>query len=362
MAASAQRFSLRQRLGACVYDLPRFIWAMRPSTRHPWVLMRNRDECLVGDGQRLGALCKWQWTSDLHIAKVFPSLGRALMKRATRDRPVEFQSEPSRNETTTDVSFVIGQRGVQRLPHLLLTIKSIAAQRDASLECVVVEQSAKPEVKDALPSWVRYVHTPLPYPEMPYCRSWAFNVGARAARGRVLVLHDNDMLVPNGYCQEILARYRDGYEVMNLKRFIFFLAEDHTRRVLSNNGSLVDEAPESIMQNSEGGGSIAITRDAYFSIGGFDESFVGWGGEDNEFWQRAQTRRVWLYGYLPLVHLWHPPQRGKLEKTRSTAPLLEARSAIPPAERIAQLTARDFGNHQFSPVKLSPVGPSLLGA
>ena len=44
-----------------------------------------------------------------------------------------------------------------------------------------------------LPDWVRYLHTPIPE-GMPYSRAWAFNVGARAGRGEVLVFHDNDML------------------------------------------------------------------------------------------------------------------------------------------------------------------------
>ncbi len=77
------------------------------------------------------------------------------------------------------------------------------------------------------------------------------------------------------------------------------------------------------MQNAEAGGSIALSRDAFHAIGGYDESFVGWGGEDNEFWERAQTRRVWPYGYLPFVHLWHAPQPEKLQPSR--------RGAFPPA-------------------------------
>jgi N-terminal domain of galactosyltransferase len=313
----------------------------------------NRNERLERAPGGHGYRCDWQWTSDLHATKYLPTLGVNLMKRALADHPLRCATRPARLNGIPEVSFIIGHRGQERLPHLLLTLESIAAQRDVAIECIVVEQAAVPETRERLPSWIRYLHTPLPYPEMPYCRPWAFNVGARAARSEVLVLHDNDMLVPDDYCKEILTRFDDGYEVVNLKRFIFFLTEEQTRRVFSGNGSLTDEAPESIMQNSEGGGSIAVARDAYFAIGGFDEAFIGWGGEDNEFWQRAQTRQVWPYGCLPLVHLWHPAQHGKWEKTRPTTTLFEAKSAISPAERIAKLTACDFGNLQFAPVKVS---------
>jgi hypothetical protein len=359
-----RKFSFKQKLGACVYDLPRFLWATRPELFRRagaagWVFFRNRDERLIPGPNGLGVQCDWQWTSDLHIASVFPSLGRLLMTRAFREWPVNLENEPAARNGAVEVSFIIGHRGMQRLPHLLLTIQSVAAQRNVSLECIVVEQSASPEVRDYLPTWVRYIHTSLPSSDLPYCRAWAFNVGARLAKGTLLLLHDNDMLVPRDYSSEHLARVQNGYEVVSLKRFIFFLSQGHSGRLLSSDEFPLNEPPESIMQNAEGGGSLAITREAYFAVGGFDESFVGWGGEDNEFWERAQTRRVWPYGYLPLVHLWHAAQPGKLERKRLTTDLLKARSAIPPAERIAELTARDFGRPQRAPVHLDPK-PSLL--
>jgi GT2 family glycosyltransferase len=336
-------YSFKQKLGAIVYDLPRFLWSMRPFSRHPWVFMHNRDERIIADGSETGAQCDWRWTSDLHLAAVFPSLGRMLMKRALRDWPIEFRADPLQRDENVQISFVIGHRGIERSSHLLLTLQSIAGQREAAFECIVVEQSVVPEVKEQLPSWVRYVHTPPPYGHMPYSRSWAFNVGARVARGEVLVLHDNDMLVPTDYCREIIASFREGYEVINLKRFIFYLNEQDSALASANGDLSLQNPPDSIMQNPQGGGSIAMTREAYFAIGGFDESFIGWGGEDNEFWERAQTRKGWPYGHLPIVHLWHPAQPDKFNQRRATATLLEQRSAISPAARIAELTSREFG-------------------
>lgn len=340
---------LKQKLGVVIYDLLPFQWGMRPALRvrsveSPWVRICNRNEQLIANSDGQGVACDWQWTSDLHIAKVFPALGLRLMKRALADWPVTLQSEPEMQTASPDVSFIIGHRGRARLPHLLLTLRSIAAQRQVACECIVVEQSVKPEIQSALPAWVRYMHTPLPQPDMPYCRSWTFNVGAKVALGNLLVLHDNDMLVPNQYAAELLARYKEGYEVINLKRFIFYLNDAHSLRMFSANALLTDQAPEVVVQNLEAGGSIAIARDAYFAIGGFDESFVGWGGEDNEFWERATTRRLWPYGYLPIVHLWHPAQK---EKTQSEQALAKQRywhlAKIDPSERIKRLSELSKG-------------------
>ncbi|MGH8106448.1 MAG: galactosyltransferase-related protein, partial [Arenimonas sp.] len=108
--------------------------------------------------------------------------------------------------------------------------------------------------------------------------------------------------------------------------------------------SLLKRPPESIMQNSEGGGSIAITRKAYEEIGGFDESFIGWGGEDNEFWERAKTRRLWPYAFLPIVHLWHAAQPGKAKLDNQTLSLYQKRSEVSPEIRIAKLRAMESGN------------------
>ncbi len=42
-----------------------------------------------------------------------------------------------------------------------------------------------------------------------------------------------------------------------------------------------------------------------------DDDFVGWGGEDTEFWDRCQTLRVANHTYMPIIHLWHQSQPGK---------------------------------------------------
>lgn len=303
---------LRHDAGALLYDYPRFEKAMRGLGAYrilaaPWVAMRNRHERLTLDGR--GARCEWLYTSDLHIAKVFPSAGRRLMARAFQDWPIELRDEPAQNNAP-EVSFVIGHRGHARLPHLLATLRSIAGQRGAAVECIVVEQSVERLVDSALPPWVRYIHTPVA-PDYDYNRSWTLNEGARIARGEVLVLHDNDMICPAFYAAEALARAREGWAFQQLKRFTFYLDEPDTAKVLAT-GRVRTDVPSTVVQNLHGA-SIAARRDAYFAIGGFDESFVGWGGEDNEFWDRAETTgRVYGFGYLPFIHLWHAPQSGKV--------------------------------------------------
>lgn len=310
--------SLKTRLGALVYDWPRFERTMRGRGPHPWIAMRNRSERLTLDGR--GARCEWLYTSELHIANVFPSTGRRLMKRAFTDWPIVFR-DTLEVSNTPEVSFIIGHRGVDRLPLLHETLRSIAGQRDASIECIVVEQSVQREA--SLPVWVRHLHTPN---DGPYNRAAAFNAGAREARGRLLILHDNDMLCPSRYAAEVVDRAAEGWSFLDLKRFLFYY---------DAHGALA-----TVVQNAQGG-SIAASRDAFFDIGGFDESFVGWGGEDNEFWERAETtKRVYTFGYLPFIHLWHPPQPGKQSSDAPAVKRYHELKGIKPEERIERLRNR----------------------
>lgn len=343
-------FTPRQKIGAALIDWPRFEWNLRGislpgrSSGH-WTRIGNRDDTLRTGPDGVGIDRVGRWTSRLHGCAVFPSLGRRLLRRALEEWPIAFAPNPV-PASRPDVTFVVGHRGTGRIPHLELTLRSIAAQAGAVVECVVVEQSEKSDLDSILPSWVRHVHTPPPRRELPYSRAWALNVGVRLARAETVILHDGDMLVPAGYAAAILGVRRQGFEVVNAKRFVFYLSAEQTRRTLAD-GALRARGPlDAVVQNLQGGGSVAVDRAAFLEIGGLDEGFVGWGGEDDEFWERAHLRRVWPFGFLPLVHLWHEPQPQKADPDRSTAERLEARTRIPRAARVAELSARGFGRRE----------------
>jgi hypothetical protein len=343
MQMPAALLQTRRWLGAAVREWPLYLRGLAAGDSR-YLSLHNRSEKLESGPGGVGWRCDWQWTSDLHAPKLLPGLGRALLRRSLADHPIAAAEAPATVASAQpEISFIIGHRGAERLPHLLRTLASIAAQRDIALECLVVEQDVKQQLPKVLPTWVRHVHTPPPVADMPYCRSWTFNVGVQHARGQLLVLHDNDMLVPNDYGARLLAHFRQGFELINLKRFIFYLTPRHTSALFAGNAELTDCSPLAITQNLECGGSVAISRSAYDRIGGMDESFIGWGGEDNEFCERTQTLRVWPYAYLPLVHLWHPAQPAKQSADNPTMQRFQKLSAIPPAERIDHLRSQPRG-------------------
>ncbi len=341
-------------LGAIILDWPRFLSCLARSGG--WILMRNRNDSLLVSPSCDGVACDWEYTRTLHLCDVFPRTGTWLLQRALRQYPIRLQNSPNHVSEDTvcwngaeqgagdlppQVSFLIGHRGLERLPLLLWVLQSIAAQEQIRFECIVVEQSSEAKVRDALPSWVRYQHQPVDA-EMPYNRSATFNLAATMARAPLLVFHDNDMLIPACYGKETFKRFKKGYAVINLKRFIFYLDQastDEFPNCFINREGVV----ESVVENLEGGGSVAIGAQAFYEIGGFDEDFVGWGGEDNEFWDRCLTQKVWKYGHLPLVHLWHSPQPGKQSKAghgESAVEFTRQRRSIPTDQRIGALVRR----------------------
>jgi N-terminal domain of galactosyltransferase len=343
--------SARTRLGALLFDVPRLLWCLRPGprgARAPWVRMRNRTEILSVPADGRGARCDWRWTSDLHVAQVYPALGLRLFRRVLREFPISLAKEPL-VKGEPRVAFLIGHRGLERLPLLLAVLRTVAAQHDVAVECIVVEQSRESELRGRLPEWVQLIHTPPPRPDMPYARAWTLNVAARAARAALLVLHDGDMLVPQTYARDLVRLHDGGAEVMDLKRFRFELRAEQNAAALAGRFDEIEGPLDHIVQNLQGGTS-AIDRRTFLELGGFDESFVGWGGEDNEFWERAALRRVHAFGWLPFVHLWHPAQPGKGERETTALKRYQELTRMPAEERIALLRARPFGQ---------PEGPSV---
>jgi hypothetical protein len=310
---------------------------------YAWIKIRNRNEKLISKLGHVGVSCNWKWTSNVLIISRFPVLGRWLMGRALGDFPITLQEKPPDYGSgfCPDVTFLIAHKGLERLPVLLMTLKSIAGQTGCKTECVVVEQDSEIRIASFLPAWVRYKHAPPEQPDMLFSRSRAFNDAAALAQATCVIFHDNDLLVPCNYAALVRKYHQAGFEVVNLKRFIFYLSEEDTGRALEQGNLIAENALQAVMQNAEGGGSVGMDIRAYRAIGGFDNSFVGWGGEDNEFWERAKTRKTYEYGFLPMVHLWHRPQADKIDNQVRGGEQYRVLTSIPPLERITALLSRN---------------------
>lgn len=111
------------------------------------------------------------------------------------------------------------------------------------------------------------------------------NEAAKAATGDVFIFHDVDYFLPEGSHKNY---FNTNYEVyLPVHKVIFKLSED------------LSDAPENRIpggyrhfknkvDDDFHGGVVAITKESFYKIGGYNPLFKGWGFEDREFGFRIE--------------------------------------------------------------------------
>jgi hypothetical protein len=298
-----------------------------------WLDLCNRSEELRRDEFSGGRVCLWRDSSMLTVCRVFPEVGERLLQHCLDQWPIRLNLDNTSSITdppTASVLMVIG--GCDRLPQFHLALAALRGQSFKAMELIVVEQGPLASLRGKLPADVRYRHD-FSAEGTPFNKSRALNIAAEMALGEVLVIHDADFLVPADYIAEI-TRVLQKADGVRPARFIFYLNQETTKSLIQSNELLAACEIDYVTQNTPC--PMALRTSTYWDIGGHDESFVGWGGEDTEFLSRLRTRVVAEGGWLPVVHLWHPPASKKINGDRNQAEQ-DALLAVPPVQRIQQL-------------------------
>lgn len=335
----------REYLGVLVKDRARYRRALsntEPDPHHQlgWTSLCNRNERLIPNPAGPGFQCDWKYSSYLHACEYIPSWKGELFERAFAQWPIRFVE--GRSASSPQVSFVIAFQGRDRLSQLATVIRSLFGQTEVAIEVVVVDLTPEPLEKE-LPSGIRYFHIPTSHLTPGWRKSWAFNIGARKALGEVLVFHDGDVCAPDGYARELVNTFQaEKVGAASIQRFLFYLKKSEFPASVTTAVGATEV--DYVTQNWKGG-TIAVRRKAFFDIGGFDEGFVDWGGEDDEFFERCSHVGHFRFGYIPFVHLWHPPQSLKLQVANPNIHrVLPSRYSLTISQRVVELSARSFGN------------------
>lgn len=188
------------------------------------------------------------------------------------------------------------------------------------------------------------------FPDLVH-KSELINAGVSAASGNMLWLHDADCWLP---FDTVLAAVDTMGKHECLKPFSYFArlsSEDSTMFMRTLRFSGIPEG----RSNNLGGGSLLITKRAFTRIGGYCESYVGWGCEDDDFGIRVAP--CIQYTSLPCVglHLYHKRPARDLrnpEYAKSRA-RLDARKNMSVTARLAEVQ---------SPFKVRPAVPSTAPA
>ena len=332
------RIGFKQKLGCWLYERWRAECALRPwlssITGIRWEDLRNRGEVLE-EGAAAGArVCRREWTTSLTVARFFPRVGGRLASRAFADWPLQGEHPaPARGDAAPSLSVILPVGGRERLPLFRAVLDSFAKQSVSNVEVIVVEHSADAAYDEGLPPGAIYRHLPLAAGE-EFNKSRLANIGVRCATAEWILLHDADIVVPHRYVESLLGAVREGYEAVLPIRLLFYLDADATVSFLPAKALPAGLRVKQVSQNFPGA-SIAVRKDVYEALGGHNERFQGWGGEDSEFLSRLKTRRVFRGGFMPALHLWHALAPKKASGHRNQE-LLDRELAIPPAERIRQ--------------------------
>lgn len=192
----------------------------------------------------------------------------------------------------------------------LLNCLKIQKLEDVSYELIVVEPTTELNINKARQKFLELLPVELiscKYIQLitndPFNKSWCMNVGARTARNEFLIFVDADSLFGDRYLQVI-------------QHHLNSTPKTHNRMMLCWNylvGLPGKDNPISrhITPSSTCtlGGIWCAEREFFFKeFGGMNENFVGYGGEDNDAYERAIVLlKVAALSWMayPLVHQYH---------------------------------------------------------
>jgi glycosyltransferase involved in cell wall biosynthesis len=171
------------------------------------------------------------------------------------------------NLTMTDLAFVTTCKG--RLHHIQQTLPLLVAESPA--EIVVVDYGCPQGVGEWVASNYPEVTVVRVDDDPGFCLPRARNLGAQETSANWLCFIDADVKVVPGWVQ---------WMAENLDPRCFY-------RASMVNGERIKDT----------WGTVLCTREAFADVGGYDEAFRGWGGEDDDLYERLK-----LLGYRELAY------------------------------------------------------------
>lgn len=212
-------------------------------------------------------------------------------------------------------TYIIGYRhSNERIVNLKRVLDWIT--RFSGAEVILVEQDTSPKIPTFSLFGFKYIFTKS---DMPYNRSWAFNVGLKASTTEIVVFGDSDLIMnPNDFINSLnLLNQFDCVSpytsVLDLDQVESNLSFDKISSISRPGRGETDNQKINLC-----GGIVLYRKEAAFRIGGWNERFIGWGGEDN--YQEFKTKNLltWTENKSRCYHLWHsrtPPDARLYSRT-----------------------------------------------
>ena len=185
----------------------------------------------------------------------------------------------------------------------------------SGLEILIVEQDRTPTLSST--SWPDHCAYLFAFNPGPFNKAWGFNIGFRHSTGQVIAFGDADVIVDAAALSESVQLCRTTFEAVKPYDRLIDLTPEETQQVLAGQPQLhIDRSGQP--PDREGrreyicfcGGLFVLRRALFELLGGFDEKFVGWGGEDDALTikLRALSQNTHTLSGHTAYHLWHEQQ------------------------------------------------------
>lgn len=199
-------------------------------------------------------------------------------------------------------TFIIGYRhNLERLNNLKKVIDWVLGFNGAEL--IIVEQDKSPKLPDFSLKGFKYVFCES---NMPYNRSWGFNVGLKFATTNTIVFGDSDLIMyPNDFIEAF--KMLNEYECVSPYNRVIDLEPNENNLGLESL-KLISRSGRGDTDNQKinlTGGMVLFRRDAANKIAGWCEEFLDWGGEDDFQTFKVKNLLTWYECDFRCYHLYH---------------------------------------------------------
>ena len=196
-------------------------------------------------------------------------------------------------------------RSEERLRNLRIVVKWLIStvRKSDKVELIIVEQGEKRTVcseefdNASLPIKCKFV-----YKKGLFNKSWGYNVGAKMASYNNLLFIDNDIILS----REAIKRGYKLFKHVDAVRFydrLYALSERETQALVER-FEYPPQTSRILRDFSVPGGFFLIRKKLFYKLGGWNEEFEGWGGEDDAFAHKMSKHTVAAVT-IPAFHLHH---------------------------------------------------------
>jgi hypothetical protein len=204
--------------------------------------------------------------------------------------------------------------GGARTRNLLACLLALRDQDedDATYTVTVVESDQSPRSQDLVEPLVdRYLFARK---DGLFNKSWTVNVGVVSdpSAAPLTCVLDADILPNRGFVRRNLHRMRTGRHIAHLPfhRFLSLDAPSSALAIRRRCGELAAEVRadelRGLLLRDVPGGCLWVRTEVFHAVGGMDERFEGWGGEDDDIVQRLGRLEPVIRFPDQILHLHHP--------------------------------------------------------